>query len=134
MGPSQVRLLSGLCLSLGRFSGPAGRMLLHSLPRRHRGKETAAERSLGISTWTAPPPPPPPAPLRAEADSQASVEHLCAGPSSVQGGGWAFGLEPWICLLAGASGTMGPGFRAHLGDVPRDSSDCQGPPFFPAVR
>lgn len=59
-GPSQVRLLSGLCLSLGRFSGPAGRMLLHSLPRRHHGKGTAAERSLGSSTWTGPPLPAPP--------------------------------------------------------------------------
>lgn len=120
MGPSQVSLLSGLCLSLGHFSGPAGRMLLHSLPRRHHGKGTAAEHSLGSSTWTGPPTPHPPAP-RAEAGSQASVEHLRAGPSStVQGGG--------------ASGTMGPGFRAHLGDVPCDISDCQRPPFFPAAR
>lgn len=87
---------------------------------------------LGLSMWT--PLNPPPRPL-AEADSQASVEHLRVGPSStVQGGGWAFGLEPRICLLAGASGTMGPGFRAHLGMCPETAPTARGPPFLPAAR
>lgn len=59
--------------------------------------------------------PPTPRPPRAEADSQASVEHLRAGPSStVQGGG--------------ASGTMAQASGRTLGTCPVTAPAARGPP------
>lgn len=114
-GLSQVRLLSGLCQSLSCSSGPAGRMLLYSLSRRHHG--AVAERFPGLARG--------PLGLRRRSPDicRAPVCGAFLPPSREVV--WPFGLVPWICLLALAGGTVDPCLRHTLGTCPETAQSCQ---------